>query len=196
MVDFAARGVGLRQQLRLAAAGRDTEEAAVERVGCKNNRVVPSPGGAARAAVHPANGDWRPAGNRHFLELAGIEIANPAAVGREERRTRGRQAAQRHRVDLTERADHQLSATGCIDAVHGDDGRPVRSDQDRTIGTADVEGQHGRRRDGESGGLARRRRLPACQRPRRDGSDDRPRHHACRSRDCEAPARDTARCGG
>ena len=94
----------------LSAVRRHSPQADVAAYAGDHDRAVVAPGSALRLAQLSCEGNDRFASDRHFLQVAAVEEWDPAAVGREERRSTGGDAGERHGVELVERAQHQPAA--------------------------------------------------------------------------------------
>jgi hypothetical protein len=117
MIRLAACWIRLRQYLRLAAGFGHAEQARRRISRGEHNCPIRSPARAARKRWQRAQRDGRPTSDRDLLELASdIEEADPAAIGRDERSGCPRDATEGRRVELIDRAQHQLPAFGIQEA--------------------------------------------------------------------------------
>src|SRR5262245_62098677 len=101
MVQFAARSIRLRKDLRLTAASRHAEQSRSRVVAREDDGVISAPTRAACSPLKAADREWRPTAHGYLPQLACSwrEESNRSVIRRYERRCRDRNPAQRNNVE-------------------------------------------------------------------------------------------------
>ena len=178
MAELAAGRVELRHARWRAAVGGHTLQRRPGRWR-KDNGAVAAPT-SSKPDARITNDDWRPTGDRYFLQLAVGEEGNPLAIGREERANRvggARKGYRVHRVETPERQLRGAAARGKVGhetAVRGNGKRgEIRGGEALAVRQRHGELDLGRRRAGRRAHQARHdcRAEPRPKNEDRRGSD-------------------------